>query len=58
MENITVIRSYNDCTTATEKAPDIVSALSAAAIYLNDKECWTVKIIVNGKIVMNYYRPE
>ena len=58
MENITVIRSYNDCTTATEKAPDVVSALSAAAIYLNDKECWTVKIIVNGKIVMNYYRPE
>lgn len=58
METITVIRSYYDCTTATENAPDIVSALSAAAIYLNDKECWTVKIIVNGKTVMNYYRPE
>lgn len=53
-----VIRGYNDFTSMTEHTDSITSALTAAAIYLEDPDCFTVKIydVKNEKIVLDYYR--
>ena len=53
-----IIRAYNDFTSSTEHANDIVSALNASAIYLEDPNCWMIKIIevANGKVIMDYWR--
>lgn len=53
-----VIRAYNDFTSASEHTDSIINALTAAAIYLEDPDCFTVKIVdvKNEKIVMDYYR--
>lgn len=54
----TIFRTYDDCTTHTEYADDISSALSAAAIYLEDPSCIIVKIVKTSseKLFLNYYR--
>ena len=53
-----IIRGYNDFTSMTERTDSITRALSAAAIYLEDPDCFTVKIFdeKNEKIVLDYYR--
>ena len=53
-----VIRGYNDFTSTSEHTDSITSALTAAAIYLEDPDCFTVKIYdeKNEKIVLDYYR--
>ncbi len=54
----TVLRAYDDLTSSTEHTDNISSALSAAAIYLEDGCCFTVKIweTASGKIILDYYR--
>lgn len=54
----TVFRIYDDCTTHTEYVDDISSALSAAAIYLEDESCIIVKIIRTSseELILNYFR--
>ena len=56
----TVFRIYDDCTTHTEYVDDISSALSAAAIYLEDESCIIVKIVKTSskKLFLNYYREQ
>lgn len=53
-----VIRAYNDCSCMSEHTDSITSALSAAAIYLEDPDCLTVKIYDtrDKKFVLDYYR--
>lgn len=53
-----VIRAYNDITSGTEKTDSISSALSACAIYLEDSDCFTVKIVdcETGKLILDYVR--
>lgn len=53
-----VIRAYSDFTSMTEHTDSITSALSAAAIYLEDPDC--VRMIVydtkTGKTIVDYQR--
>ena len=53
-----IIRGYIDFTTISEYTNTITSALSAAAIYLEDPDCCTVKIfdVTNKKIIMDFWR--
>lgn len=54
-----IIRVYDDQTCMTEHTPYIVAALEAAAIYLRDASCCSVKIWdeVAEEWVLDYYRP-
>ena len=61
-----IVRAYDDQTSATETAENIVAALEAAAIYLRDKSCcslsiWELDEDIIGEIpfrkVMDYDRP-
>ena len=55
----TLLRAYDDCTTMTEQGDDIVAMLEAAAIYLRDRTCMTVKIWELGNpdvFILNYWR--
>lgn len=53
-----IIRAYSDFTSMTEHTDSITSALSAAAIYLEDPDC--VRMIVydtkTGKTIVDYQR--
>ena len=56
-----MIRAYDDCTCMTERSDNIVSLLEAAAIYLRDESCFSVKIWEelpenDTRIILNYYR--
>ncbi len=53
-----VIRAYNDCSCMSEHTDSITSALSAAAIYLEDPDCLTVKIYDtrDKKFILDYYK--
>ena len=56
-----ILRVYDDCSSATERAEQITGALSAAAIYLEDPSCVSVKIwrAANpNEIILDYYREE
>lgn len=70
MTNYRITRVYDDTTCAQETTSDIVAALEAAAIYLRDESCWSLKIeelhtlrypfeepSTISKEIMNYYRP-
>lgn len=70
MTNYRITRVYDDNTCAQETTSDIVAALEAAAIYLRDESCWSLKIeelhtlrypfeepSTISKEIMNYYRP-
>lgn len=55
----TLLRVYDDWSSATEQCNDMVAALEAAAIALRDPSCISVKIWerqVGGAIIMDYYR--
>lgn len=54
----TILRTYNDLTSYTESTNNISSALSAAAIYLEDEYCFTVTIweTASRKIILDYHR--
>lgn len=49
---------YDNITTKTEDTDDFRAALSAAAIYLDDRDVIGVKIwdIPTGKIILDYWR--
>lgn len=53
-----ILRIYNDCTSSTELAFTIQEALRACDIYLEDPDCWGVKIWdkQDGKIILDYWR--
>lgn len=53
-----IIRSYNNFTSATEHTDSITSALSAAAVYLEDPDCARIIIydITTGKTIVDYRR--
>ena len=70
MTNYRITRVYDDCICAQETTNNIIAALEAAAIYLRDESCWSLKIeelhtlcypyeepFTISKEVMNYYRP-
>ncbi len=53
-----LITAYADCTTKTEQVEDVSAALSAAAIYVKDRDCITVKLYdnVGEEFILNYWR--
>ena len=53
-----ILSIYKDCTSETETASKIESALYASAIYLEDPNCWGIKIWEKetGKIIFDYWR--
>lgn len=53
-----LIRAYNDLTSSSERTDNIILALNASAIYLEDPECCMIKIVdmTTGKVVMDYWR--
>lgn len=54
---MTIIRLYNDGFLTMEVCDNITSALSACAIYLEDKTCIFVTIISNcGETIFYYTR--
>lgn len=52
-----IIRAYKDFTSMTEHTDNIANAFAACAIYLEDSECITVKIVdtQNEKIIADYW---
>lgn len=52
-----IIRVYDDGGAITDNASNIINALNACAIYLEDPSCIVVKIIdrTNNKTVMEYW---
>lgn len=54
----TILRVYSDCSTVTETTDNIIRALSACAIYLEDPDCISVKIwrTKDGTFILDYYR--
>ena len=52
-----IIRAYKDFTSMTEHTDSIANAFAACAIYLEDSECITVKIVdtQNEKIIADYW---
>lgn len=70
MTNYRITHVYDDNTCAQETTNDIVAALEAAAIYLRNESCFSLKIeevytlcypheepFTISKEIMNYYRP-
>ena len=53
-----MITVYEDCASKTEGTDDIIAALTAATVYLEDPDCIAVKIYDNEKQewVMDYWR--
>lgn len=53
-----LIIAWDDFSSKSENAPDIISALEAAAIYIRDQHCCDVHIydIVKKEDVMNWSR--
>lgn len=54
----TILRVYSDNSSFTEHCDSISNALSAAAIYLEDPDCISVKIWAHdtGIVYLDYWR--